>query len=97
MTKHRSHDAVRQEMDSNSPPVVVGQYWKVIDKRNRVLRRVRIVAAYPFDTGYSDDQRKWVIENQQSAMNKMDLRSMNTILEFNLRFAFEPEEIEVKS
>jgi hypothetical protein len=54
-------DRVRHEIETNDPPVEIGQTWspRFTDRYRRSLRRVHVVAPYPFS---DHDQREWVVE-----------------------------------
>jgi len=84
--RHRVH----VEMLRNDPPIEVGSIWSGKNNEEEVLRRIRILAPYPFDDKCSENW--WIYENMPGGKLKLEIGRIGRIQEFNLRYFADPEE-----
>jgi hypothetical protein len=82
----KTYKEVFEQMASNDPPIEINQIWIVKNEEGKILRKLRILAEYPYDR-----EKTWIYEELPSKMNRMGIRRMGTCPEFNLRYVFELE------
>lgn len=86
---------ISRQLVSNEPPVEPGQIWvtKLNKPGARPMRRIRIIAEYPFrDVIFLDEKdRLWIYENLPGSALRMGIGEIGRCPEFNLRFIFELE------
>lgn len=86
----KSIKETQREVETNDPPIEVGQYW-FCKSKGKILRRLRIIAEHPFPD-YAEKGRAFIYEEHRSEMLKTrPLHELGVIPEFNLRFVFKLE------
>lgn len=68
-------------------PITVGQIWVALDTEDNVMRRLRIIAPYDYNT----DEKMWVYEEMPGGVLRTQIGRFSRLPEFNLRMVFRPE------
>lgn len=87
------HDERYKRATDPDLQIKVGQVWHVLDNDDKTvcLRRIRILAPYPDNTGSNPHEDTWIYEELPGGRMRMTIGELRRTPEFNLKYVFEVE------
>lgn len=86
-------ERVRKEVETNNPPIKPNQFWYIKNEAGEFLRRIRIIAPYPWPVHDPRDEtdRWWIIEAYPAKFTRTSIYELSKVPEFNIRYVFKLE------